>query len=209
MFIVLVCGWGLIAGVGYVAYKSGWAWAEPADIAAIAGLLVLPLFLLLERNFWLSRLMGLRVRPGAAPWRSAVMMWLFGVAWLFVKASIIDAEVVPADRVAAQPKPKPHPRDSLREVVETVVFVVALVLMLKLFVVEAFVIPTGSMAETLYGYHKWVECPECGVRFPVNCSDESDPQGGAPPTPVTECTCPNCRYQIHNDSGPMPDLLGH
>jgi signal peptidase I len=201
LFIVLVCGWGLIAGVGYVAYKSGWAWAEPADIAAIAGLLVLPLFLLLERNFWLSRLMGLRVRPGAAPWRSAVMMWLFGVAWLFVKASIIDAEVVPADRVAAQPKPKPHPRDSLREVVETVVFVVALVLMLKLFVVEAFVIPTGSMAETLYGYNKLVTCEECGFEFPVNASDEADPPDGVK-KPVTAACCPNCRHW--NDWGHKP-----
>src|SRR5690348_2541275 len=79
---------------------------------------------------------------------------------------------------AAKPKPKPHPRDSLREVVETVVFVVALVLMLKLFVVEAFVIPTGSMAETLYGYQKIVTCPECGFEYPVNSSNEVDPPDG-------------------------------
>src|SRR5262249_38961186 len=54
-------------------------------------------------------------------------------------------------------KDKPdEPRDSLREIAETVVFVVVLVLMLKTFVAEAFVIPTGSMAETLYGYQKIV-----------------------------------------------------
>ena len=41
--------------------------------------------------------------------------------------------------------------DPTREVFETVVFVVVLVLMLKLFVAEAFVIPTGSMASTLWG----------------------------------------------------------
>src|SRR5438128_3471264 len=64
--------------------------------------------------------------------------------------------------------------DGSREVVETVVFVVFLVLLLKSFVAEAFVIPTGSMAETLYGYQKTVECPECGETFPVNCSTQSE-----------------------------------
>src|SRR5216684_7607405 len=86
-------------------------------------------------------------------------------------------------------------KDSLREVVETVVFVVVLVLLLKSFVAEAFVIPTGSMAETLYGYQKMVTCPKCRYEFPVNCSCEIDPQQG-PPTPVVACTCPNCRYPI-------------
>src|SRR5207249_4703462 len=63
------------------------------------------------------------------------------------------------------------------------------------FVAEAFVIPTGSMAETLYGYQKLVICPVCGEEFPVNCSCEVDPQQ-APPTQVVACVCPNCRYYI-------------
>ena len=88
---------------------------------------------------------------------------------------------------------KPHlHRDALREVVETIVFVIALVLMLKLFVVEAFVIPTGSMAETLLGYNKVLTCPECGHAFPVNVSNEVDPPN-AIPQPLTGATCPNCR----------------
>jgi signal peptidase I len=87
-------------------------------------------------------------------------------------------------------------KDSFREVVETVVFVVVLVLLLKSFVAEAFVIPTGSMAETLYGYQKLVTCPKCTLEFPVNCSSEVDPQQGDP-TPVTGCICPNCRYEIN------------
>ena len=89
-----------------------------------------------------------------------------------------------------------EPKDSLREVVETIVFVVVLVLLLKSFVAEAFVIPTGSMAETLYGYQKMVVCPKCQFKFPVNCSCEVDPQQGEPPAEVIGCTCPNCRYQI-------------
>lgn len=88
------------------------------------------------------------------------------------------------------------PTDTVREIIETVVFVVVLVLLLKSFVAEAFVIPTGSMATTLWGYQKVVECPECGYRFPVNASSEADPQDNQRPIPVVGCTCPNCRYQI-------------
>lgn len=91
--------------------------------------------------------------------------------------------------------PSPQPADSVREIVETVVFVVILVLLLKSFTAEAFVIPTGSMAETLYGYQKIVRCPQCGYQFPVNCSSEVDPQDGHP-TPVRGCTCPNCRVHV-------------
>src|SRR5215467_13435868 len=63
---------------------------------------------------------------------------------------------------------KKQSRDPAREVVETIVFVVVLVLLLKLFVTEAFVIPTGSMAETLWGDQIKAECPECGYTFPVS-----------------------------------------
>lgn len=86
-----------------------------------------------------------------------------------------------------------EPKDSVREVVETVVFVVVLVLLLKSFVAEAFVIPTGSMAETLYGYQKQVQCPECKTTFPVNCSQEIE---GNPPVRIHDCTCPNCQLAI-------------
>src|ERR1700726_1372933 len=83
---------------------------------------------------------------------------------------------------AAAPRPAEQtpagPKDAKREIVETVVFVVVLVLLLKTFVAEAFVIPTGSMATTLWGYQKVVDCPKCGESFPVNCSSEVDPQSG-------------------------------
>jgi signal peptidase I len=104
------------------------------------------------------------------------------------------------------PEPRPEgssassaasqPTDTPREIVETIVFVVVLVLLLKSFVAEAFVIPTGSMATTLWGYQKVVDCPECHYLFPVNASLEADPQEGQPPVKVTGCTCPNCRYAI-------------
>jgi signal peptidase I len=91
--------------------------------------------------------------------------------------------------------------DGFREVIETIVFVVVLVLLLRSFAAEAFVIPTGSMAETLYGYQKLIECPQCKYEFPVNCASEvegqRDPRTGKQVRSfVGSCTCPNCRQHI-------------
>ncbi len=95
----------------------------------------------------------------------------------------------------------PQPTDNFREIVETIVFVVVLVLLLKSFVAEAFVIPTGSMAETLYGYQKIVKCPTCDYKFPVNCSDEVEKKEA-----TTRCTCPNCLQKIQfNGTGNLTD----
>jgi len=103
-------------------------------------------------------------------------------------------------RSAGQPTrprtPVTEHKDGFREIIETVVFVVVLVLLLKSFAAEAFVIPTGSMAETLYGYQKQVTCPKCNYHFPVNCSSEIDPQQEALREPVVGAICPNCRYEI-------------
>ena len=101
-----------------------------------------------------------------------------------------------------------QPRDPAREAVETVVFVVVLVLLLKLFVTEAFVIPTGSMAETLYGYQKMIVCPKCGDEFPVNAHDEAEGnQVTGRKMQLYGYCCPNCRYQgLVKDLEPQPTL---
>ena len=93
----------------------------------------------------------------------------------------------------ARDSPQPEPKDGFREIVETIVFVVVLVLLLKTFLAEAFVIPTGSMATTLLGYHMDVRCESCGYHFRVNASDEAEKRGG----PVVEWVCPNCRLHMH------------
>ncbi|HLJ94445.1 MAG TPA: S26 family signal peptidase [Gemmataceae bacterium] len=80
----------------------------------------------------------------------------------------------------------------MREFIEMIATVAILVLLLKIFIAEAFIIPTGSMATTLLGAHKMVVCPQCGLEFSVNCSSEREP----PYDPVIGCVCPNCRYQI-------------
>jgi signal peptidase I len=103
-----------------------------------------------------------------------------------------ETKAMPKDDKARQPA---APKDTFREIVETIVFVIVLVLLLKTFVAEAFVIPTGSMATTLLGYHKHVTCPQCGHQFVVNTSKEMDEQEPTHP-PVTGCTCENCGFHI-------------
>src|SRR5438105_392941 len=110
-------------------------------------------------------------------------------------------EIVLSPKTATRPAPAPkkadapkttETKDSVREVVETIVFVVVLVLLLKTFLAEAFVIPTGSMATTLLGYHLEVTCQKCGYPFLVNASKQCDPQ--APERQdLLSCACPNCQ----------------
>lgn len=87
-----------------------------------------------------------------------------------------------------------------RELLETISFVVILVLLLKAVVAEAFVIPTGSMATTLFGEHFQVKCPSCGFRFTINNSP--DPEAGTQ-EPPDRCQCPNC-LEIYSLRGDMP-----
>ena len=93
-------------------------------------------------------------------------------------------------------------KDGGREVIETIVFVVVLVLLLKTFLAEAFVIPTGSMATTLLGYHQDVTCEMCGYRFLVNASAETEDNFRQF---VTKGYCPNCRY-LNVIRRPLPEV---
>ena len=98
-------------------------------------------------------------------------------------------------------KPVLEPRDSFRELIETVVFVVVLVLMLKTFLAEAFVIPTGSMADTLLGYHHKAVCEKCGATNLLNASAEAEPQEFRAFV-VVQYRCENCEYWNHRFKDP-------
>lgn len=60
-----------------------------------------------------------------------------------------------------------------RETMDALVVAFVLAFLIRTYVAEAFVIPTGSMAPTLMGQHKDVFCDQCGTRFKVNSSDDS------------------------------------
>ena len=86
----------------------------------------------------------------------------------------------------------PKRKESARDLVEQVVVAFILAFLIRGFEAEAFVIPTGSMAPTLYGQHKEVTCPECGEVFAANTAHETEKN------PVTAASCPNCFYRVKN-----------
>jgi signal peptidase I len=192
--LVFVCGWGLALYTFFTAHK----YKVNAEVATIVVyVLTFGLLYLLETNLWLSRFMGLRITPTSRPWKSALFLWLTGVVGLLLRSTVAEPAPAPEARPGTRTRAEtPANLDGTREVIETIVFVVVLVLMLKSYVAEAFVIPTGSMAETLWGYQKVVKCPQCDYVFPVNCSQEVDPQDGRDPTPTTQCQCPNCMEYV-------------
>ncbi len=58
-----------------------------------------------------------------------------------------------------------HELASIRDTVESISMAIVLALVLRAFVVEAFVIPTGSMAPRLMGEHWDLVCPACGYEY--------------------------------------------
>ncbi len=84
-----------------------------------------------------------------------------------------------------------HPQPAggaIRETIESIVIAFILAFLFRTFEAEAFVIPTGSMAPTLMGRHKDLNCPDCDYPFQVNASEE---EGGG--VLVAGSRCPMCR----------------
>ncbi|MBA3315354.1 MAG: signal peptidase I [Planctomycetota bacterium] len=109
-----------------------------------------------------------------------------------------DIHDAPAERVTVAGKPISRPPGLLgaRAAMDGLACLALAVLMLRSFLVEGYMISTGSMAPALYGYHKRVVCPTCGEVFARGvafdgstafASDEDEPSGGR-----AHATCPNC-----------------
>ncbi|MFO1003731.1 MAG: S26 family signal peptidase [Planctomycetaceae bacterium] len=96
-------------------------------------------------------------------------------------------------------------QEGTRETVEAVAIAFILAFVFKTFEAEAFVIPTGSMAPTLYGRHKEVKCDGCGLEYTVGASQEIDQESGVlnPHQRVSESRCPNCRHRNEILSAPV------
>lgn len=92
----------------------------------------------------------------------------------------------------------------VRELVESLVVALFLAFLFKTFEAEAFVIPTGSMAPTLMGRHKDVECSQCSYQFQVSASEEMDSSSNRRNgRHVVAGTCPQCGYtQYFGDEVP-------
>ena len=53
----------------------------------------------------------------------------------------------------------------MRPLVETIIGLTIAVTLVRTLATEGYMISTGSMAPTLLGYHRAVECPDCGLAF--------------------------------------------
>ena len=93
---------------------------------------------------------------------------------------------------AAEPRPAVQHQESLRDTIESVVVAFILAFVFRAFVVEAFVIPTGSMASTLYGEHWTHNCSMCGYEFAVGANRG---QSGKLALPHASLPCPNCNWE--------------
>jgi len=84
--------------------------------------------------------------------------------------------------------------DTYRETIESIAMAVILAFLFRTFIVEAFVIPTGSMATTLQGRHMEVTCPECDYRYQTGASKENADSDYF--AEIVGTTCPMCWYPL-------------
>ena len=98
--------------------------------------------------------------------------------------------------------------DSIKETIESVVIALILAFVFRAYVVEAFVIPTGSMAPTLLGQHLRVTCNQCGYQFTVDPDERSrtEQRRGLEfqanyLTRTVTVICPMCHNEIIIDRG--------
>ncbi|HLA83253.1 MAG TPA: signal peptidase I [Thermoguttaceae bacterium] len=104
---------------------------------------------------------------------------------------------------AASDKPPWRFQAIFREFIEAIAVAFILAFLVRTFEAEAFVIPTGSMATTLMGRHKDVECPICRYPYQVSASNGLDSRTGeiVAGADVHACICPMCGYVKTKVSG--------
>ncbi|MFT3786969.1 MAG: signal peptidase I [Tepidisphaeraceae bacterium] len=97
----------------------------------------------------------------------------------------------------------------IKETVEQILIAFILAFVFRCFIVEAFVIPTGSMAPTLLGAHMTFRCPDCGYRFTVDYPNATQGNEIVIPDKATGQTypirCPNCAYLFPPTTGTDPE----
>ncbi len=95
--------------------------------------------------------------------------------------------------------------DGIRDSIESIVIALVLAFVFRAFVVEAFVIPTGSMAPTLLGAHGTTLCEDCGYEFTYGLRDPDDQRSFSPVDGNSSAVCPNCSH-VNTNLYPRDDL---
>ncbi len=101
------------------------------------------------------------------------------------KAARTGPRQVPGQRPTAPEQPQAKSAAvTVKETLESIVVAFILAFVFRAFIVEAFVIPTGSMAVTLYGKQLTNTCSTCGYEYALGIGDGR---------PAEKLCCPNCR----------------
>jgi len=102
---------------------------------------------------------------------------------------------------------KDYNKDRIIEITKTLEWLVTafmLAFVFRAFVMEAYRIPTGSMASTLKGDHFHLRCPQCGYKY-----DQGSDSRGTRNRSLggITCRCPSCGFYLET-RGPMPIAKG-
>ncbi|MFW6132529.1 MAG: signal peptidase I [Planctomycetota bacterium] len=97
----------------------------------------------------------------------------------------------------------------VRDTVESIWVAIVLAFVLRAFMFEAFVIPTGSMAPRLVGEHWDLRCPSCGwsYSYGLDKAGHGMPGRDRRVLPVG-ARCPNCGYPFAADASRLKYLNG-
>lgn len=108
----------------------------------------------------------------------------------------------PAARAATPP-----PGGGVKETIEQILVAFILAFIFRCFIVEAFVIPTGSMAPTLLGANIAFRCNDCGWKWTVNYSSPNPGDDNVPSVAneAIPARCPNCGYKVPRDNPADPN----
>ncbi len=83
---------------------------------------------------------------------------------------------------------------TIRDTVESIWVAIVLAFVLRAFMFEAFVIPTGSMAPRLVGEHWDLVCPACHYDYAYGLIGGEAPRSRARKLPPGDARCPNCGF---------------
>jgi signal peptidase I len=115
------------------------------------------------------------------------------------KCDFRDPTKVPTDAPADTSETRPSALLTLKNTTESLLIALSLAFVFRAFAVEPFIIPTGSMADTLRGAHFRLTCPTCGdtYRFEYRTAHSDDETSSIPSHPIKISS-------TNGSSGPLP-----